>query len=58
MFHIFFKGIHTGAPLCREDPVTGRMDYYGPVVNTAARIGSYPKGGQIVIGEAVYNVST
>eukprot|EP00002_Diphylleia_rotans_P013188 TRINITY_DN256_c1_g2_i1.p1 TRINITY_DN256_c1_g2~~TRINITY_DN256_c1_g2_i1.p1 ORF type:complete len:2532 (-),score=481.87 TRINITY_DN256_c1_g2_i1:2062-8733(-) len=49
-------GVHMGEPLCREDPITGRMDYYGPVVNTAARVGGFPKGGQVVISEAVYNI--
>ena len=26
-------GIHYGAPVCEADPITGRMDYFGPMVN-------------------------
>lgn len=43
-------GIHRGVPVCNADPVSGRMDYFGPAVNRAARIGSAGHGGQIVIG--------
>lgn len=25
-------GIHTGTPRCDTDPITGRMDYFGPMV--------------------------
>merc|ERR1711988_326259 len=24
-------GIHTGEPRCEPDPITGRMDYFGPM---------------------------
>jgi adenylate cyclase len=40
-------GIHSGTPVCLQDPVTHRMDYYGPVVNRAARVSGLAKGGQI-----------
>eukprot|EP01065_Artemidia_motanka_P047847 TRINITY_DN7582_c0_g1_i4.p1 TRINITY_DN7582_c0_g1~~TRINITY_DN7582_c0_g1_i4.p1 ORF type:complete len:1354 (+),score=381.46 TRINITY_DN7582_c0_g1_i4:54-4115(+) len=42
-------GIHTGKPSCALDPVTGRMDYFGPVVNLAARVSGKGKGGQVVV---------
>ncbi|KAL6077383.1 Adenylate cyclase [Balamuthia mandrillaris] len=44
-------GIHVGEPSCEEDPVTGRMDYFGPIVNRAARVASIPCGGQVVVSE-------
>ncbi|EKM75265.1 hypothetical protein AGABI1DRAFT_80141 [Agaricus bisporus var. burnettii JB137-S8] len=40
-------GIHSGTPVCLQDPVTHRMDYYGPVINRAARVSGLAKGGQI-----------
>lgn len=46
-------GVHVGDPECRIDPVTGRMDYFGPTVNRAARIGAAGHGGQIVLSESV-----
>lgn len=47
-------GIHNGAPSAEEDPVTGRMDYFGPMVNRAARVESVASGGQIVMSGDVY----
>ena len=46
-------GGHIGEPSCQADPVTGRMDYFGPMVNRAARIGNAGHGGQIVFSQAV-----
>jgi rhodanese-related sulfurtransferase len=42
-------GIHCGQPLCEPDPITKRMDYFGPMVNRSARISGNAAGGQIMI---------
>lgn len=43
-------GIHWGEPLAAEpDPVTRRMDYYGPMVNKSNRISAVADGGQITV---------
>ena len=41
-------GIHCGSPVCEPDPITHRMDYFGPMVNHSARINSSAGGGQIM----------
>ncbi|QRW08570.1 adenylate cyclase [Ceratobasidium sp. AG-Ba] len=51
-------GIHWGAPVCEADPITGRMDYFGPMVNRSARIGATATGGEIMIsGDALKEVN-
>ncbi|KAF7293264.1 Adenylate cyclase [Mycena chlorophos] len=41
-------GIHCGVPLCEADPITNRMDYFGPMVNRSSRIEGSAAGGQIM----------
>ncbi|KAJ1653825.1 cysteinyl-tRNA synthetase [Dispira simplex] len=48
-------GIHWGSPVCEEDPITRRMDYFGPMVNRSARICSAADGGQIFVSQDVVN---
>lgn len=42
-------GAHWGEPLCELDPITHRMDYYGPIVNKASRVSACADGGQITV---------
>ncbi|KAI2636046.1 protein phosphatase 2C [Xylaria nigripes] len=42
-------GIHYGEPVAEVDPVTRRMDYFGPMVNKASRISACADGGQIAV---------
>lgn len=42
-------GMHYGKCVSETDPVTRRMDYFGPMVNKASRISSVADGGQITV---------
>jgi adenylate cyclase len=42
-------GINWGVPYVEPDPVTRRMDYFGPMVNKASRVSSCADGGQITV---------
>jgi adenylate cyclase len=46
-------GIHWGTPVWERDPITRRMDYFGPMVNKAARINASADGGQIMASSDV-----
>ncbi|KAF9996004.1 cysteinyl-tRNA synthetase, partial [Modicella reniformis] len=49
-------GIHCGRPVSHRDEVTRRMDYYGPMVNRAARICNSADGGEICVSSDVIKV--
>ncbi|KAK9237316.1 hypothetical protein V1525DRAFT_404429 [Lipomyces kononenkoae] len=44
-------GIHWGAPVCERDPITRRMDYFGPMVNRTSRISAVADGGQVTVSQ-------
>ncbi|KAF8967218.1 cysteinyl-tRNA synthetase [Entomortierella lignicola] len=49
-------GIHWGQPVSHRDEVTRRMDYYGSMVNRAARICASADGGEICVSSDVIKV--
>jgi predicted ATPase/class 3 adenylate cyclase len=47
-------GVHVGEPECRVDDRTGRVDYFGRAVNTAARVATAGHGGQVLVSGAAW----
>ena len=47
-------GCHVGEVDREYVPITGRVDYFGPPVNMAARVESLAHGGEILVSEACY----
>jgi predicted ATPase/class 3 adenylate cyclase len=47
-------GLHVGEPECRMDPRTGRADYFGRMVNVAARVSDAGHGGQVLLSGAAW----
>ncbi|PRP83198.1 hypothetical protein PROFUN_09362 [Planoprotostelium fungivorum] len=48
-------GCHTGQPINQKDPTTGRMDYFGRMVNKAARLSAIATGGQVIVSGACWD---
>ena len=49
-------GCHVGEVDREYVPITGRVDYFGPPVNMAARVESMAHGGEILLSEACFEV--
>lgn len=49
-------GIHWGDPVWEKDPITRRMDYFGPMVNKASRVSASADGGQIMVSSKINKV--
>ena len=47
-------GVHLGEPECREDERTGQTDYFGRMVNVAARVTSAGHGGQVLVSASAW----
>jgi len=47
-------GLHVGEPEYRVDPRTGRVDYFGRMVNVASRVSDAGHGGQVLVSGAAW----
>jgi class 3 adenylate cyclase len=50
-------GVHSGFGLVRDDVVAGIVDYYGTVVNCAARVEAVGNGGQVLVTDAALRLA-
>ena len=50
-------GVHVGPVDTQVDPATGRMHYYGPTVNRAARIEQAAHGGQVLASREAWSMA-
>jgi class 3 adenylate cyclase len=48
-------GVHTGSGSIKLDPVSQGYDYYGTVVNTAARVEGVAHGGQVLFSKSAFD---
>jgi adenylate cyclase len=51
-------GIHTGICDIKLDEITQGVDYYGTVVNTAARVEAQANGGQVLVSQATLDAAS
>lgn len=49
-------GLHAGEPILARHP-SGLVDYFGPAVNRAARIGGAGHGGQVILSDVTRELS-
>ena len=49
-------GCHSGFPDVEMDPLTGRADFFGPMVNRAARVMGAAHGGQTIVSESTWEL--
>jgi len=49
-------GVDLGEPLFRRDPVTSRMEYFGPMVNRAGQLAHLARGGEVLATAALAEV--
>jgi predicted ATPase/class 3 adenylate cyclase len=47
-------GVHVGEPERRIDPGTGQVDYFGRMVNLAARVAAAGHGGQVLLSGSTW----
>lgn len=48
------RGGTAGSPIVEVNAKTGMTDYFGPMVNRAARVASAARGGQVFVSETAF----